>query len=384
MRTVFAMLPIAFLAALLGCTDGGQNAGFQPTVDVVEVTARDIPLYREFVGETHGKKDIAIRARVEGYLEGIHFQEGLPVRQGQLLYTIESQPFEEAVAAKMSVLAEATTMRAKAESDLNRYRPLAAQNAVSQSDLDAAVAQYDASQAAVEAAEANLRAARINLGYTRVKSPIHGLIGSTNAKVGDFVGREPNPVILNTVSQIDTVLVKFFISENDYLQVARRFAGRAQDPSSRQPAEGRKALELILSDGTIYPYPGVVDFIDRGIDPTTGAILVQASFPNPSGLLRPGQFARVRGEVERPAGGFAIPQRCVMELQGTYSVYLVNDSSAVQLQSVEVGPTVGNFWIITSGLHSGDRVIYEGLQSVRPGMTVQPMTKEVTLVGAER
>ena len=384
MRIAAVVTPVTFLAIFLGCQDEGQKAGIRPKVDVVEVIPREIPVYREFVGETYGKKDIAIRARVEGYLEGIHFQEGLPVREGTLLYTIESQPFEEDVAARMSVLAEATTMRAKAESDLNRYRPLAAQNAVSQSDLDAAVAQFEASQAAVEAAEANLRAARIRLGYTRVKSPINGLIGSTQAKVGDFVGREPNPVILNTVSQIDTVLVKFFISENDYLRFARLATERRSDEEQQRKIKYSTALDLILSDGSYYPHKGFVDFVDRGIDPTTGAILVQASFPNPQGLLRPGQFARVRGGVEKRAERNAIPQRCLMELQGRFSVYVVDDSSTVELRPVQVGQKVGNFWIIKEGLSSGERVVYEGVQNVQAGMMVQPQLREVELVGAER
>ena len=384
MRIGSVIVPIILLVASSGCQDGGQNAGFLPKVDVVEVIPRDIPIYREFVGETYGKKDIAIRARVEGYLEGIHFQEGLPVRKGQLLYSIESQPFEEAVAARMSALAEATTLRAKAESDLNRYRPLAAQNAVSQSDLDAAVAQFEASEASVEAAEANLRAAQINLSYTRAKSPIDGLIGSTNAKVGDFVGREPNPVILNTVSQIDTIRVKFFVTENDYLTLTRRLAEGTEGGKEIEPKRSKTTLGLVLSDGSVYGYKGLVDFVDRGIDPATGAILIQASFPNPQGLIRPGQFARVRAEVDLLSGGIAIPQRCLTELQGTYSVYVVNDSGKVELRLVEVGPTVGNFWVITNGLTTGERVVYEGLQSIRTGMSVQPQLQEVDLVGAER
>jgi len=384
MRIASVIVPAIFLVAYLGCQGEGQNAGVLPKVDVVEVIPREIPIYREFVGETYGKKDIAIRARVEGYLEGIHFQEGLPVRKGQLLYSIESQPFEEAVAARMSALAEGTTRRAKAESDLNRYRPLAAQNAVSQSDLDAAVAQFEASEAGVEAAEANLRAARINLSYTRVKSPIGGLIGSTNAKVGDFVGREPNPVILNTVSQIDTILVKFFVTENDYLELARRFAEGSEAGKEFEPKRSKTALELVLSDGSVYDHKGVVDFVDRGIDPTTGAILIQASFPNPQALLRPGQFARIRAEVAQLSEGIAIPQRCLIELQGNYSVYVVNDSSKVELRTVEVGPTVGNFWVITDGLASGEQVVYEGLQRVRAGMAVQPQLRTADLIGAER
>ena len=196
---------------------------------VFETKAERVPIRLEFVGQVSGFKDIAIRARVEGYLEGIHFEEGSRVEKGSLLYTLESQPFEAAVAAQMSGVAEAKTALVKAESDLNRIRPLAEAKAVSESDLDSAVAMYEASIAGVDAAEANLRAANIQLSYTKIHAPISGLIGMTRAKVGDFVGREPNPVILNVVSQIDTVLVQFFITENQYLFSARR-SGSGQDP----------------------------------------------------------------------------------------------------------------------------------------------------------
>ncbi|NOQ96218.1 MAG: efflux RND transporter periplasmic adaptor subunit, partial [Desulfobacterales bacterium] len=251
-------------------------------------------MYQEFVCQIYGFKDIAIRARVEGFLEEIHFKEGSRITKNTLLYTLESQQFEAAVAAKMSRVAEAQTMLAKAESDLNRIRPLARQKAVSQSDLDAAVALHEAAISSVKAAEANLRAAKIQLGYTKIYSPLSGIIGKTKAKVGDFVGRSPNPVILNTVSRIDTILVQFFITETQYLLLVRRYLSR-NDSADRDREEAH--LELILADGSLYEHKGKADFIDRQVDPTTGAMLIQASFPNPDELLRPGQFARVKAKV---------------------------------------------------------------------------------------
>ncbi len=233
-------------------------------------------IYQEFVGQVYGLKDISIRARVEGFLEGIYFDEGRGVKKGQLLYTIESQPFEADVAAKMSLLAEAKIMFVNAESELNRIRPLAEINAVSQSDLDAAVARFEASQASVEAAEANLRAAQIQLSYTKIKAPISGIIGKTKAKVGDFVGREPNPVILNVVSRIDVILVEFFLTESEYLIVAREWN---KNKELEEVEREEPYLELILSDGSIHNHKGIVEFIDREVDPTTGSILLQASFP---------------------------------------------------------------------------------------------------------
>ena len=374
------LLP-ALLMLCISCTKEETTQSAPPDIQVYQTVEQEVPIYMEFVGQVYGFKDIAIRARVEGFLEGIHFDEGSRIKKGTLLYTLESQPFEAAVAEKMSMVAEAKTALAYAASDLNRIRPLAEQNAVSQSDLDSSVALHEAAISSVEAAEANLRAANIQLSYTKIFSPINGIIGKTKAKVGDFVGRSPNPVILNTVSQIDTVLVEFFITESQYLQVGRRYL--SSDPDTRDITDQTPNLELILADGSLYEHKGRYDFIDREVDPTTGAILIQASFPNPDELLRPGQFARVKGEVEVVKQGILIPQRSVMELQGMHSVYLIDDSNKAVKQSVKVGPKIKNFWLITEGLKSGEKVVYEGLQKVKEGMTVNPTVQEITPTGEE-
>jgi membrane fusion protein (multidrug efflux system) len=335
---------------------------------------QEVPIYQEFVGQTHGFKDIAIRARVEGFLEDIHFEEGSRIKKGTLLYTLESQRFEADVAAKMSRVAEARTMLAKAKSDLNRIRPLAEEKAVSQSDLDAAIAQYEASVESVKASEANLKASKIQLGYTKIYSPISGIIGKTKAKVGDFVGRSPNQVILNTVSRIDTIIVEFFITETQYLQVARKFLSEIDAAAQNARKEN---LELILADGSLYEHKGEFEFVDRNVDPTTGALLVQASFPNPRELLRPGQFAKVKALVKVVKGGILIPQRCVVELQGMYSVYVVDDGNKIQTRQVKVGPKIKQFWLISEGLKPGEQVVYEGLQKVKDGLIVKPKVKEI-------
>lgn len=360
---------------LPACQKGEKTAKAPPPkVQVVVTKTQDVPLYQEFVGQIYGMKDITIRARVEGFLESIHFKEGSHVKKGDLLYTLESQPFEADVAAKMSRVAEAKTMLAKAESDLGRIRPLAAEKAVSQSDLDGAVAQYEAAIASVEAAKANLRAAKIQLSYTKIYSPISGIIGKTQAKVGDFVGRSPNPVILNTVSRIDTILVQFFITEKQYLHIARSV--NAANPSG-QPDREKLPLELILADDSVYKHHGKVNFVNREVDPTTGAMLIQASFPNPDEILRPGQFAKVKALVKVVKNGILIPQRCVTELQGRYSVYVVDKDNKAQNREIQVGPTVKGFWLITKGLKPGEKVIYEGLQKVKDGSLVNPIVKEV-------
>jgi membrane fusion protein (multidrug efflux system) len=346
-----------------------------PEVSVVEIKAQKVQVPVEFVGQVFGAEDIAIRARVEGFLEGIHFQEGSDVKAGQLLYTLESQPYEADVAAMMSKVAEAKTMLAKATSDLKRIRPLAKRKAVSQSDLDSAVAQYEAAQASVQAAQANLRASKIKLSYTKIKSPINGLIGKTNAKVGDFVGRSPNPVILNTVSNITTVRVEFFLTENQYLQVARRVRELELMEKGQKPAEttrARSPIELYLADGTHYPEKGKFDFIDRNIDPTTGSIIIQVSFPNPERLIRPGQFARIRTIAEVIEEGILVPQRTVSELQGIQRVFVVGNDNKVEERRVERGPAMDSNWLIFKGLKSGEKIIYEGLQLVADGIVVNP------------
>jgi len=356
----------------LGCSQQPQQpaqAPPPPEVAVVVLEAREVPIHLEFVGQVYGQKDIAIRARVEGFLEGMHFEEGSVVEKGQLLYTLESQPFEADVAAKMSGVAEAKIRLAKA------VRPLAQRRAVSQSDLDAAVAQHDAAAASVEAAEANLRASQIQLSYTKVRSPIHGIIGMSSAKVGDFVGRSPNPVILNTVSDIETVRVQFFLTENQYLRLARQMIEKGGIEAAERPAE--PSFELILADGSRYSHRGRFDFIDRQVDPTTGAIQVQASFPNPDRLIRPGQFAKVRVLAETVKDGILVPQRSVVELQGLYQVYVVNDQNRVEERQVTVGPTIGSRWLVIEGLKPGEKIVYEGLQKASDGAAVTP--KIVTL-----
>ena len=359
---------------LVSCGSDEQSKPFVPEISVYKITAEDVPIYQEFVGQVYGLKDISIRARVEGFLEGIFFDEGRGVKKGQLLYEIESQPFEADVAAKLSLLAEAKTMLVNSESELNRIRPLAEINAVSQSDLDAAVARFEASQASVEAAEANLRAAKIQLSYTRIHSPITGIIGKTKAKVGDFVGKNPNPVILNVVSRIDVILVEFFITESQYLIFAREVN---KNKELKEVDWEEPNLELILSDGSVHNHKGIVEFVDREVDPTTGSILLQASFPNPEYLIRPGQFARINASVRTIKNGILIPQRSVMEMQGIHNVYVINDENKVELRRIIVGTTIDSFWLVEEGLKNGEKVVYEGLQKVKPGLTVNPVLTKV-------
>ncbi|WP_422358569.1 efflux RND transporter periplasmic adaptor subunit [Reichenbachiella sp.] len=343
---------------------------------VVKVSKTDVPLYRQFVGQVFGLKDIPIRARVEGFLEGIYFTEGVRVEKGKLLYAIDPEPFKAEVSAMQANLAEAQTMLANAENELERYKPLAEINAVSKSDLDFAQSKRDAAVASVNAAKGNLRMSQINLGYCRISSPITGFIGKTNAREGEFVGRDPNPVILNTVSRIDTIRVQFFLTESEYLTIARYVSNNREELKSRGEDGRKESLTLILSDGIEHPFKGSVDFINREVDATTGAILVQGSFPNPNLIVRPGQFGRVRVKMDDKKDAITIPQRCVSELQGQYSVFVVDKEGTVQARQVKVGERMDDLWMISEGLKEGELVVLEGVQKVRTGDKVIPEVTE--------
>jgi len=368
-------LLFAIISGLLFVACGDEKKEM-PTlkIEVYEVVEQEVPIIGEFVGNVSGKKDIAIRARAIGFLEGIHFDEGRRVKKGKLLYSIESQQYESESAAMQSKLAEAKTNLAYTKSDLARIKPLAENNAVSQSDLDGAVAKHEAAKANVEAARANLRASNILLGYTNIKAPISGIIGKTKAKVGDFVGQTPNPVILNVISMIDTILVDFYLTESFYIKVFREHQNLTEAERNQDWKEN--TLELVLVDGSVFDFKGTVKFIDREVDPTTGAILLQGAFPNPNRLIRPGQFAKVRAEIDVVKNGILIPQRCVIETQGIHSVFVVNEENKVVSREIKTGPTIDSSWLVEEGLEAGEKIVYEGLQKVQSGMTVEPIVKK--------
>jgi len=360
------------LFVLFSCKEQQAPSKPPPTVQVVSVMEDTVRIEKDFVGQVYGIKDIPIRARVEGFLENIHFQEGVKVKKGQLLYSIDPQPFQAALTAAQSQLAEAKVGRVRASNDLDRVVPLADMKAVSERDRDASIAEKDASEEIVNAAQANVEIQEIQLSYTKIKSPIDGLIGKTQAKEGEFVGRSPNPVILNTVSKIDSVRVEFFITENDYLQLAKKLRANQASGKTRDPLK----LKLILSDGTIFDQTGKVDFINREVDAGTGALLIQASFPNPDGLIRPGQFARVRAVVEEMNNGMLVPQRAVSEFQGRFSVMAITDSNTVSQKPVEILGTYRDYYIIEKGVNPGESIIFEGLQKAKEGQKVDPKVVE--------
>jgi membrane fusion protein (multidrug efflux system) len=372
--SVFALIT-SIVWVFSGCKELVQQKPPPPDIQVMQVIQKDVPIQREFVGQIYGLKDIPIRARVEGYLIGIHFEEGSSVERGQLLYTIDSQPFEAEVASMQNKVAEARTYLTNAENELARYKPLAKINAVSKSDLDRAQASRDAAEASFLAARANLEISTINLGYCTIRSPIDGLIGKTNAREGEFVGRDPNPVILNTVSNVESTRIEFFLTEAEFLMLAREVAGREERIESGQ-ARDKTTLSLILSDGSLYTEKGLVDFVDRSVDASTGSILVQATFPNPRNILRPGMYAKVRVEFETAENSILVPQRCIMELQGQYSVYTVTSDNVIKQTQVTATTRIDDLWLIQDGLTEGDRIVIDGLQKVASGMEINPVLTE--------
>jgi len=376
-----AFISVAFLG---GCDrQGSDQAAKAPALRVLVSTSeqRDVPLSIDMVGSTLGTKDVPIRARVEGFLESMDFIEGTFVTEGDLLYTIDAQPFQAKLVEAQSQLAASQTMLAKSVSDLGRIRPLAEMKAVSEQDLDGAVAQEAASRAGVQASEAGVELAEINLSYTRIMAPISGLIGLTKARPGEFVGRDPNPVVLNQVSDIDPIRVRFSISEREYLIMARNYmvehetAARAE---YKQRSDRPSNLKLILADGSEHPHKGKVVAASQSIDQDTGTYTMDASFANPSKLILPGQFARVRAPYQTLENVVVIPRKAISELQGLFRVYVVDAAGQVSVKEITLGPSTGDDVVVESGLGAGETVIVEGIQKVRPGMTVEPVSAGTT------
>ncbi len=381
--TARLMIPVLLAMAMCGqLLTGCDRTEPQPVapaplpVGVAKAERRDVPLVVELVGTTLGIQDVPIRARVEGFLETMNFREGGFVNKGDLLYTIDPQPFEAKLVEAQSRLATARTNHVKAQSDLARIKPLAEIDAVSQQDLDSAVAQEAAARSSVTASEAAVDLAKIELGYTRLIAPIDGMIGLSKAKPGEFVGRDPNPVVLNVLSDIDPIRVRFAISEREYLELARTyFAERKAEGNGKKTRPAK--LTLLLADGSEHEYKGKVVATAQAIDPETGTYTVEAAFPNPDGLVLPGQFARVRAPYGTLPSAVVVPRLAISEIQGLYRVYVVGSDNKIEVRDVTPGPVTGNAIVVEKGLQGNETIVVEGLQKVRSGMTVDPQPIEV-------
>lgn len=357
----FALL-LVFLAA---CGDKqAPSAGtVEPAVQVTAVVQRDIPQYVEYVGQTESPVSVEIRARVEGYVQEVSFVEGSQVKEGDLLFVIDPKPYQEKLARAKGKLAEAQAQYLRAKGDLERFRPLAKMQAIPQRDFDQAEALEKAAQAQVEAAQADVNAAELDLGYTQIRSPVSGRIGATAARVGSLVGRG-EPTLLATISNTDRIWVSFGISEVEYLKFQK---WRQERPQGAQDFK----IELLLADGSVHPDPGKVNFADRSIDPKTGTLKVRVEFPNPQGVLRPGQFGRVRILLGEQADVLVVPVSAVQEIQGTYSVFVVDAEQKASFRPVKLGLKFGNVWSVEEGLKVGDLVVIEGVQKIKDGMKVK-------------
>ena len=367
------------LLSSVGCGKSQQPQARPPEVEVVRVEQKDVPIWNEWVGTLEGFVNAQIKAQVTGYLLRQTYQEGSFVKKGQLLFEIDPRTFQAALdqtkaqlANAEQQLAQAQANQVKAQLDVNRYTPLAKEQAVSQQDLDNAVqgniaaqAQVRAAKAQIDAATAQMAAAQLNLGFTKIVSLIDGIVGVAQAQIGDLVGPTS---LLTTVSTLDPIKVYFPVSERGYLNYIKE----NPDAAKRAEQERHLGLEMILADGSRYPHEGSFSFADRQVDVKTGTLRLQGLFPNPGNILRPGQFARVRAITTTKKGALLVPQRAVTELQGGYQVAVVGKDNKISIRPVKVGERVGSLWIVQEGLKPGERVVAEGIQRVHADMTVNP------------
>jgi membrane fusion protein (multidrug efflux system) len=353
------------LAGACGDPSAKQADPAPPEVEVAVVEQRDVPVTTEWVATLDGFVNAQIQPQVTGYVVRQSYREGSFVKQGQTLFEIDPRPFQAMLDQARGQLLQMQAQEAKAAQDVERDRPLAEVRAIAQSQFDTDVQALAGARAAVEAARAQVEQAQLNLGFTNVRSLVDGIAGIAAVQVGNLVG--PGTT-LTTVSQVDPIKAIFSLGEPEYLRAAAEISDVAQGRSSAE--EHGSHLQLVLSDNEIYPQTGAYFSADRNVDLQTGTIRITAIFPNPGGILRPGQFARVRAVIETQHGALVIPQQAVSELQGTYQVAVVGDDNRVTLRSVTVGPRVGSDWVIQKGLKPGERVVVEGLQKVTNGITV--------------
>ena len=370
MKPIFVFLILTVACLITSCKDKKTEvATVVPEVNVVQVGQKDVAVYAEFVGQAYGQSDVEIRPRVEGWVKSIHFKEGSMVGQGQLLYIIQDDELRDREQAARAQLAQANIMLVKNKADLDRVRPLTEINALSKRDLDEAQANYDAQLQAIAAAQAALNNARTQLSYTRITSPIRGRIGISQVQVGDFVRKSigvGEQSAINTVSALGDIRVRFPITENDYIRFSKQ----------KTPEELKNLqVEFVLNDGTVFPEKGKLDFANREIDATTGSMLVQANVTNRSGLLRPGQYVKVRFKTDEIPNAVLVPQEAINQMQSIYMAFLVNDSNKINPKPVQVGIRTGGNWIIKDGLKPGDKVALVGNALIKPGMVVKPVMK---------
>jgi membrane fusion protein, multidrug efflux system len=362
------LILIAFV--LPSCKEKKAPAVVPIEVPVVQVVQQDVALESEYTGQTYGDADVEIRPRVEGLVLGMNFKEGTFVSKGQLLYTIDPLPYQNQVSEAEASLADANSMLIKAKNDLDRIEPLAKIGAISQRELVAAQATYESSKAKVTSTEASLRNAKIELGYCSVLAPISGMIGISTVKAGDYVNKGPQ-FIINTVSSIDKIRVRFTISETEYLRITRLMEEMKVTLGGRGDV-----VKMVLADGSPFPLKGRMNFADRQVDPSTGAMTLEAEFKNMNNLIRPGQYVKLRMVTAYRKAALLIPQRAVNEMQGFFQVYTVADSNKIDLKLIKLGPAYNMSYIVESGLTPQEKVVIGGTQMLRAGAIIKPVDKK--------
>jgi membrane fusion protein (multidrug efflux system) len=373
-RTHGRTLTLISLAVLLvGCAKKEATPAAAPEVEIAAVMQEDVPQYTECIATLDGYVNAQIQPQVTGYLLKQNYQEGTVVHEGQVLFEIDPRPFEATLQQAKGQLSQAEAQLGKTKLDVARDTPLAKESAIPQAQLDNDIQANEAAQAMVAVAKAQVEQVELNLGFTKVRSLVNGVAGLAKGQIGDLVSPT---TLLTTVSQVEPIKAYFAISEQEYLGFAQRISAVAE--GKRRVGE-QKILELVLSDGSVYPRRGWVVFADRQVDVKTGTIRMAGAFENPGGILRPGMFGRVRAVTGIAKDALLVPQRSVVETQGTYSVVVVGSNNQASIRPVKIGERVGQMWVITEGVKAGEQVIAEGMQKAREGVTVRP--KQFTSVG---
>ena len=360
--------------ALTGCSgqDAEKTQSAKPAEPVaVMVQAKlpvvaDVPVYAEYVGRLAAKENVEIRARLEGYLKERNFTEGSIVKKGDLLFVIEPRQYQENLQKAKAELERQNALFAKAKVDLSRFEQLYKQQAVSRDEYDTRLTNQHELSANVDHAKAAVDAAERDLSYTRITAPITGRIGKTYVNASNLVGKGDN-TLLAEISTTDPMYVDFSISERDYLEFSK--ARHANGDKDRE-----FPLTLILADDSAYPLQGQADMADRALDAKTGTLAVRGIFPNPQGILKPGQFAKIRALLEYRKGAMLVPQRAIVDVQGSKSVYVVGKDNRIEAKAVTIGGSKDGSFVIDAGLIPTDMVVVEGVSKVRPGATVKVVT----------
>jgi membrane fusion protein, multidrug efflux system len=340
-----------------------------PLVIVSPVVQKTVPIYQEYVGRTEAANTVEIRAQVTGVLQSINFTEGSVVQKGQLLFVIDPGTYEAALNEARATLVQREAALGKAKQDVARYTPLAQQNAIPKEQLDTAIAAQQQEAANVEAARAQVKQAELNVGYTRIRAPLSGNIGTAQVKIGGLV--QQGTTLLDTIYSVNPMYVNFSVSETQYLDYQKRIRKQQTSPAP---------MKLILADGSEYQYPGAFNMAAPEVTPTTGTLSLRAEFPNPNALLKPGLFVRLRLTTEQKPNAILVPQQAVQTLQGVQSVFVVRNDNTVVNRTITTGGRVGDYQIVQNGVTAGERVIVEGAQRVQPGMQVKPQEQPPSAV----